>query len=265
MVRAVARLCLVAVSILVLVVSWLLPLMIWPFSERIGSRLRAHQLHIWAKVCLWIMGVRVRRQGTPPKAPFFLVTNHLGYMDVPVIWSQVETYFLGKTELARWPLLGPLIRLAGTLFIDRNRKTGVIPAIEGIERRLRLGNGVVVFPEGTSSSGGRILRLRRNLFEVPLRTGLPVHVACLHYAVPDPRHPVEMKVCWWGDMTFPPHLWGILRIPRIEVRMRFDEVPVTGASRRELAAAATERMERMFEPMHDWSRVQPEEDEGIPD
>ena len=262
--RLFIRIPLIALSILALVASWVLPWVVWQFSERAGSHLRVRLMGIWARVALRILGFRVTCEGTPPQVPFFLVTNHLSYMDVLVLWSQVDVYFLGKAELAHWPGIGPLIRAAGTMFIDRTRKTAVLPAVEAIKNRLALGNGVVVFPEGTSSSGGRILRLRRNMFEVALRANMPVHVGCLYYSIPDSRYPVEMKLCWWGDMTFTKHLLDLFKIPRVDVRLRFASAPVTGRSRRELASRAAEVMNEMFEPLHDWSRISPEDDDGIP-
>ena len=263
--RILIRATLVALSILILVISWALPWVVWRFSPRAGSHLRVRLMGVWARWALRIMGFRVTLEGTPPKVPFFLVTNHLSYVDVLVLWSQVDVYFLGKAELAQWPGIGPLIRAAGTMFIDRSKKTAVLPAIEAIKDRLAMGNGLVVFPEGTSSSGGRILRLRRNMFEVALRTEMPVHVGCLHYSVPDPRYPVELKLCWWGNMTFTKHLLGMFKIPRTHARLRFAADPISGTSRRELAENARLCMEELFEPLHDWSRIHPGDDDGIPD
>jgi len=256
---------LIFLSILLLVISWVLPWIVWRFSARAGSQLRVRLMTLWARVALRIMGFHVTREGSLPKVPFFLVTNHLSYMDVLVLWSQMNVYFLGKAELAHWPGLGPLIRAAGTMFIDRTRKTAVLPAVEAIQQRLALGNGVVVFPEGTSSSGGRILRLRRNMFEVALRANMPVHVGCIFYAIPDERFPVELKLCWWGKMTFSDHLLGVFKIPRVDVRLRLASEPITGESRMELTEKVAKRMNEMFEPLHDWSRLTPSDDDGIPD
>ena len=247
--RAVTRLLILALTLALLVVSWLLPLLIGPFSQRAKAHLRVRQMTLWAHVALFVMGFRVRGEGTPPRPPFFLVSNHISYMDVLTLWSQVDTYFLAKLELGSWPLLGPLIRAAGTLFVDRNRARGVLPAIEAVRGRMELGCGVLVFPEGTSSSGAALLPLRSNFFEVPARSGYPVHVACLHYATDDPRHPPREHVAWWGDMGFPDHFYRLLSIRRVRVRVRFAEAPVQGDDRKQLADDVAAAMQTVFEPV----------------
>jgi len=233
-------------------------------NKRAASHLRVRLMGWWARFALLVMGFRVRSEGPTPKVPFFLVSNHLTYMDILVLWSRIDTYFLAKSELGSWPLLGPLIRAAGTLFINRSRRADVLPAIEKVKSRLALGNGVVFFPEGTSSSGGKLLNFKSSLFEVALHTGLPVHVACLHYASMSEKDPTELRVCWWGDMGFGGHFYHLMTMPGVHVRIRFAKDPVVADCRKELAQQARLRMQELFEPLHGWSRVDPSEDSGIP-
>ncbi|MFK5955716.1 MAG: lysophospholipid acyltransferase family protein [Planctomycetota bacterium] len=262
--RALTRSLLLGASLLILIVSWSLPLFLVIFSKRAASHLRVRIMGIWARFALFIMGIRVRSEGDPPQAPFFLVSNHLTYLDILVLWSRIDTYFLAKSELGSWPLLGPLIRAAGTMFINRSRRADVLPAIERVKGRLALGNGVVFFPEGTSSSGGQLLNFKSSLFEVALHTGLPVHIACLHYDSRSEKYPTEINVCWWGDMGFGGHFYHLLAMPKVHVRVRFAPDPVVADDRKQLARAARESMQNLFEPMHNWSRVSPSEDAGIP-
>ncbi len=263
-IRIALRLVFLAVALLLLVLSWLLPLLIRPFSARAASALRVHQLGVWARASLAIMGIRVTQEGPSPQAPFLLVSNHLSYLDIMVLWSRVDAYFLAKSELGSWFLLGPLIRAAGTLFINRNRRAGVVPAIAAVKDKLALGNGVIFFPEGTSSSGGSLLPFKSSLFAVAADTDLPVHVTCLHYATTAPDHPVELEVAWWGDMAFGGHFLNLLRVPRVNVRVRFAAEPVRHGDRKQLAAETQKCMEELFEPMHDYSRVEPQQEGSLP-
>jgi len=263
-VRALIRLLLLGWSLLLLIVSWIFPLLLSAVSKRAASHLRVRIMGLWARLALLIIGVRVRSEGRPPKVPFLLVSNHLTYLDILVLWSRIDVYFLAKSELGSWPLLGPLIRAAGTMFINRNRRADVLPAIERVKSRLALGNGVVFFPEGTSSSGGQLLNFKSSLFEVALHTGLPVHVACLFYDTRNEKYSTEIHVCWWGEMGFGGHFYHLLTMPYVHARLRFAAEPVVADDRKQLAFAAREGMQEIFEPMHDWSRVDPSEDSGIP-
>ncbi len=244
--RAALRLVAVALSILLLAVTWLLRLPARLISARAAARLRARQMRAWARIVLAILGVRVAREGRPPAPPFLLVSNHLSYLDVLVYWSQVECSFLSKAEVKDWPVLGWAIRAAGTLFIDRSRRGGVGPALEAVRARLALGEGVILFPEGTSSSGLSILPLRPSLFAAAAAAGGRVHVAVISYTTGDPAAPAHLRVAWWGDMEFSGHFWRLLQIRRIDARVRFGDAPLAGSDRKQLAQAAQAELERIF-------------------
>ena len=205
-------------------------------------------MRAWARVVLALMGARVERMGAPPPRPFFLVSNHLSYLDVLVLWSQTRCSFLAKSEVARWPLLGPLTRAAGTLYVDRARRGDVIPVIDAVRARLALGEGIVVFPEGTSSPGETVLPFLSSLFEAAAATSGSVSLAAISYDTDDPVRPAHQHLAWWGDMEFSGHFWNLLMLPRFCARVHFGEQPVTGADRKVLARDAHAALLRIFEP-----------------
>jgi 1-acyl-sn-glycerol-3-phosphate acyltransferase len=182
-----------------------------------------------------IVGLSIAVEGTPPRPPFFLVSNHLGYVDVITLMAHAPGVFVAKAEVARWPLLGWMARQADTIFVDRAAARDVLRVNAVILGVLDGGRGVLVFPEGTSSSGEAVLPFRSSLLEPAAKIGHPVVYATLGYGVPRGSPPAARSVCWWGDMTFFNHFYGLLRLPRISARLVFGSAPVRATDRRELA------------------------------
>jgi 1-acyl-sn-glycerol-3-phosphate acyltransferase len=205
-------------------------------------------MRAWARVVLRILGVRVAIAGVPPPRPFLLVSNHLSYLDVLVFWSAVESRFLARADLARWPLLGPLTRAAGTLYVDRDRRSAVSPALAAVRSALARGEGVVVFPEGTSSPGAEVLPFRSSIFAAAAAAGDRVWPSAISYDTGDPAAPAQLRVAWWGDMRFQDHLWRLLQLRRIRARLAFGALPVSASDRKALAAAAHDACRALFTP-----------------
>ena len=233
--------------------AWFL---IWLVTRPVGlvSRRWSLSLHnafvrTWARGLLAILGVRVELRGTLPRAPFLLVSNHLSYVDVFVIQSQLSSLFLAKSEVAGWPLMGFLARSTGTLFVDRERKADLPRVIAVIEDALGRGHGVTVFPEGTSSEGADVMRFKPGVFAVAVRGGHPVQCAAVTYRDPEGGPPARLSICWWGDMTFGAHFYRLLALRRVEAVLRFASEPVVASERKQLAASARERVLQIFEPV----------------
>jgi len=205
----------------------------------------------WAKRMCRILGLNVETRGTPPSGDFLLVCNHLSYVDVIVIMSQVDARLLSKAEVKGWPVLGWLARYAGTLFVDRERRRDLPRVIADIRAMLALGRGVVFFPEGTSSPGIELLPFKPSLFEVAAAGELPLATAALRYATPPGERPAQWSVSWWGDMEFVPHLLAFLRLPSVDATLTYGEEHVRGSERKALALAAHDAVHAIFEPVAD--------------
>jgi 1-acyl-sn-glycerol-3-phosphate acyltransferase len=197
---------------------------------------RARTQRAWARGVCRILGVRLAVEGRAPRGACLLVANHLSYLDVVVLGALVPCAFVAKREVARWPVLGFLARAMGTLFIERENRR----ALTGLNRRLRArlerGETLVLFPEGTSTAGEGVLPFRPALLAPAVTLGLPVAYAALRYATPRGERPASEAVCWWGDMTFGPHVLALLRLPAIEARVRFGAESIEATDRKHLAA-----------------------------
>lgn len=201
----------------------------------------------WAVRCL---AIRVHTSGHPPEGGFLMVCNHLGYVDIPVLASQTGCRLVSKAEVRRWPVVGPLARLAGTVFVDRGRRKDVVRVGGEMGAALAEGCGLVFFPEGTSTRGTGVDPFRSSLLQPAAEAQLPVHFATLRYTTPEKEVPAETSVAWWGDMELAPHLMDLLRLPSIEAELIFGDEPIVASDRKLLAEALHAAVSGPFVPMH---------------
>ena len=203
----------------------------------------------WARGIAGIIGMRIRVTGTPPRGTFVLVANHLSYLDVILLQTQVQATFVAKAEVNTWPILGWLTRIAGTLFIDRKQHKDILRINALIEAVLQRGDGVVFFPEGTSSKGDKVYPFKASLLDLAARQHRAVTSAALHYRTPPGETPAHLAVCWWGDMTFADHLLNVLKLPYFEAGLVFGSPSIQEADRKALARKLTEQVQSCFSPV----------------
>jgi len=207
-----------------------------------ARRLR-HRQRVMRRWCAGVcaaLGVEVQVHGTPPGEPCLLVCNHLSYLDIPVLGAHAHTIFVSKSEVAHWPVVGRLATLGGTIYVERAAKRKLPRVNEQIRAALARGEGVVVFPEGTSSPGDEVLPFRASLLAPAEELGLEVRAAGLAYATADSDPPARVSVCWWGDMEFAPHVLGLLRLRAVRATLSFAPRGVRAESRKDLAQTLRE-------------------------
>lgn len=208
---------------------------VFAYSE-VARNWRGRNFGGWARASARVIGLRVNVRNKPPDSPFLLVSNHLSYVDVVVLESQVDCAFVAKSEVAHWPILGPICRSLNTIFIDRTQARDILKVLTKIEMTIQRGVGVVLFAEGTSTAGRTVSPFKPSLLEFAARSHLPVHYASVNYAVPSDNTLAERSVCWWGDMTFVGHVFRLLQLPHFEANLVFGPQPVLGDDRHVLAA-----------------------------
>lgn len=208
-----------AATRLLLYVLWTL-LMIPIYSVALVTRCgyRKISCFYWRMTAEHILRMKVVVRGTmTAQRPLLCVSNHVSYLDIIAFGSFVEGSFVAKAEVRGWPGFGFLARLARTVFIDR-RQTAAARSRDQITDALRRGEPLILFPEGTSSDGNRVLTFRSSLFNVAEKDvdGQPVVVQPIsiaytrHWGVPM-GYGLRPLYAWYGDMDLATHLWDVLR------------------------------------------------------
>ena len=179
-----------------------------------------------------ILGFRVAIAGErSAQRPTLFVSNHVSYVDIEILGGVIEGSFIAKAEVARWPLFGWLAKLQRTVFVDR-RVRSTAAQRDAIRDRLDAGDDLILFPEGTSGDGNRILPFKSALFSVADYAGpqgltvQPLSIAYLRLDGIPMGRAYRPFFAWYGDMTLGSHLWTMLGLGTVDVAVIFHE-PVT--------------------------------------
>lgn len=209
----------------------------------VDPRVCAAWMHRYAQATLRRLNLSWSHTGTVPTSGL-VVSNHLGYLDIPALAATGPMVFVSKAEVAYWPWLGSLARCGGTLFLKRERRGHVASVASALGSRVNCGVVVGLFPEGTSTGGDTVLPFRSSLLEPAVVGGWPVTPAAVHYLVPGGV--VSEDVAYWRDMTFAPHFLNLLAQDRILVRVAYGEPVVGMTDRKALARRLQEDVGRLL-------------------
>lgn len=194
---------------------------------------RDRVISAWSARLLKILGIRLVA-GKPPAFSHgaLLVANHISWLDIFVIHAARRVHFVSKHEVRSWPVAGWLAHRAGTLFIQRAKKTDTARINGEMHTLLQDGAWVAVFPEGTSSDGRQLRRFMPSLFQPAVKEDLPVVPAGLRYQTPEGMH--CQAAAYIDDMSLGKSLWQITGEPEIVARLDFGK-PLKHDDRRALA------------------------------
>jgi len=179
-----------------------------------------------------LFGIQVRVRGEPVRDEgVLMVANHTSWADILIFSAATPLCFVAKAEVARWPLFGTLARLQRTVFVERERRSATGEVRDVIRDRLRAGETLLLFPEGTSHDGNRVLPFKSALLggaESVLASGKHVTVQPVSaaftslYGLPMGRENRPL-FAWYGDMEMVPHLWEALKAGPLDVVVQFHE------------------------------------------
>lgn len=177
-----------------------------------------------------ILGFRFRVHGVMATSdPVLFVVNHTSYLDIPVLGSLIPASFVAKSDVARWPLIGPLAKMQNTVFIER-RSTQISGQKTFLQNHLADRRSLILFPEGTSSDGQRVLPFKSALFsiveeaikDIPI-TVQPISLICSELdGIPVTRN-WRSFYSWYGDMTLLPHLWNMFSLGNFTIDIIFHQ------------------------------------------
>jgi len=220
----------------------------WIVPQRRRGRYRARFQQAWARLLCAVLGIRVEVIGDFPRTWNGLaIANHLGYADILVLGSILPGTFVSKADVARWPVIGLLASIAGTVYVDREDRAAAGAFAGQLKTRILTGDNILLFPEGTSTRGETILPFKTAPFAsvagLPGKTVLPLHIDVVEIEGKPAVGPCRDTVCWHGDAVLVPHLYRLLGLRGIRFRVVLGApIPCDGRGRKTLARESWERV-----------------------
>jgi 1-acyl-sn-glycerol-3-phosphate acyltransferase len=198
------------------------------------------RLSVWFEDFLSLLGIEIRLSGErPATTAFLIVANHTSWLDIMVLRALFPTCFIAKEEIATWPVVGPMAKEAGTIFIGRGRLSSFRDTLVAARASMDKNVPITVFPEGTTTRGDRLLPFKTGVFELCTETGRPALPVSLRYE--DPTGGQLPSVSYTGNEHFFRSFGRTLREPRVVVRAHISPpLSPEGRDRKSLSQAAQE-------------------------
>ena len=194
-------------------------------SDLLFVNFSMHIVKIFHKLVLWLININVEKEGDIPEnnKGILFVSNHISYVDIPVLGSILPLRFVAKAEVKDWPILGKLAQIGNTIFIER-LKSNISIEKDTIEKNIFKGDKILLFPEGTTSDGLRVLNFKSSLLSSVEKKNYFVQPIVISYKVingmPLTRW-IKPVIAWYGDMEFKSHLINLIMVAPINVKVMF--------------------------------------------
>ncbi len=216
---------------------------------------RTRTTRYYSRKVLKSLGVRVTSHGTPQAGNVLVVSNHLSYLDVLALSSVNPSVFVTSVEVRDTPVLGTLCRAGGSLFVERRAFASLKEEVTAISSLLQEGFTVVLFPEGTSSSGAGILPFRKSLLDSAVTAKCQVQPLCLNYVAANEKpltSETRDSIFYYGDIEFFDHLKRLLALKSIDLKVTWLKLLEVdeGSDRKFLAHSAREQIAAAYLPVN---------------
>jgi len=231
----------IAISFILNAVLFIYPL--------IRFRIISRWTRIFSRFLRFILRIKIDIKGDPlvlNENGNFIISNHVSYLDGVILSSLFAVVFVSKSQVRNWLLFGWMSEAGGTIFVDRQRKNKSVDYIRKTTRMLKRKVNVLVFPEGTSTNGERLLPFQTIHFQSPLNSKSPILPVAIKYTkinAADINRDDRDKICWYGQIKFYKHLLGVLELSNIQAevviypKIYLAESQDTGRSRKEIGEA----------------------------
>ncbi len=213
----------------------------------VKSNLRFFLPLIFHKFLLKILGIRLSIKGKPSeRKPLILIGNHSSYLDIIILGSVLPVCFVAKSEIKGWFLFGTLASLQNSIFIDR-RNFKALDSLKKISKNLSSNFAIIIFPEGTTNNGKRVLKFRASLFKIfedDPTLGLQNFSLCYTHINSMPLdNRMRPNIAWYGEMNLITHLKRLLHYSSIGAKLQFHPTIVPhGVTRKIISEESREQV-----------------------
>jgi lyso-ornithine lipid O-acyltransferase len=207
---------------------------------------------LFYRMIVWLISIKIEYEGNIEKSKRcnLFVSNHISYLDIPILGSQFPLKFVAKSEVKNWPIFGFLSKLAGTVFIKRARSESLLQKYK-IFKLLSEREKILIFPEATTSDGNRVLSFKSNVFSAVENQNFFIQPLVIIYSeingIPINRW-LRPIVAWYGDMILTPHLLILKNLKSIQAKIIYLE-PVNSkdfTNRKDLSKYIEQKIHRAY-------------------
>ena len=193
---------------------------LWRFPSLTQAE-RQQRVNQWAQGMVARTGMRLEVFGQPiAQGPALLVSNHISWLDIPVLHASRFCRFVSKDEVRNWPLIGRLADAAQTLYITRSSLRDTQRMVQTMAESLRHGDVVAVFPEGTTSHGLGLLPFHANLLQAAIEADAPIQPVALRFVI-EPGGQMTTAPSFVGEDHLLTSIWRTLRTKGLVVQVHF--------------------------------------------
>ncbi|MBX7255812.1 MAG: 1-acyl-sn-glycerol-3-phosphate acyltransferase [Candidatus Hydrogenedentes bacterium] len=219
------------------------------YSLSLDQRTTRRLLYRWAGGVARIVNMKLEVRGTPPSPPFYLVTNHLSYIDVLLLARTAGCVYVSRADVEQWPVVGFIARMMNTCFIDRARVRDTKRVNDLIAGLLDKGYGVHMFAESKIAQDAQIHPFKPPLLEPAVQKGCAVHYAAISYSTPVGSPRAADVIIWKDGVSFMGNMINVLGLPGFSAVISFGDKPIQGDDRKELADKLYRAVLERFTPV----------------